>query len=662
MSQVRACYDFEAQPGSGELSIKENEILTVIREKIEGGWMEGRNSEGKHGLFPESYVVKIQPLTTNVISAPVVLPNPIPQEIITPSRNLQNPFDSMWDGQQQTPLLHQQSYPNLQTSTQRTVVESSKVPSNQPLYPNISNNDATNQFDDFDDEWTDDEDEIGESRKSIDEGRKNSAHGRKSSRRGSKVPSRSTFDSKTDLSTDEDGPSISTGYRSTHSNPKSSNSISLINDHGQGSSNLGVNSSLNRMAVSRSKSAGTDVTGGANKQGTAKMKQINRFSNFVKSGMEGYILGQSKVELRPRYTIVKRGDSIEWVRDKPFVEITVEDPKKESKLKGLKSFIAYQLSNSNNKMQVSRRYKHFDWLHEQLSNKFLLIPIPPLPEKQVSGRYEEDLIEHRKNILQLWVNKICAHPILSNSDVWNHFIYCNDEKEWKAGKRASERDEYVGGNFFLNLVVPDQMVNPAELDRQTELFNRSSKSIDESVRILYDKLFETQKRMAGPYKANFKKLSDAFDALYIAFEIDNSQKSRSISSAIKESSRILSKIGDDHEFHAKKNIEITLDWLYTYKGILSSIPDILNVHKSCLNKMKENERLLDEGKVTAHQAKMVQRNVDTTSYALMAEINHLTNERANDFNHMLEAFFSQQAEFYINIGRQFETLAKRFRK
>lgn len=39
-----------------------------------------------------------------------------------------------------------------------------------------------------------------------------------------------------------------------------------------------------------------------------------------------------------------------------------------------------------NGIQVSRRYKHFDWLHEQLSSKFLLIPSPPLPEKQVAGK------------------------------------------------------------------------------------------------------------------------------------------------------------------------------------------------------------------------------------------------------------------------------------
>lgn len=52
---------------------------------------------------------------------------------------------------------------------------------------------------------------------------------------------------------------------------------------------------------------------------------------------------------------------------------------------GLKSYIAYQLTPSFNNIQVSRRYKHFDWLHERLVEKFCIIPIPPLPDKQISG-------------------------------------------------------------------------------------------------------------------------------------------------------------------------------------------------------------------------------------------------------------------------------------
>jgi hypothetical protein len=45
-----------------------------------------------------------------------------------------------------------------------------------------------------------------------------------------------------------------------------------------------------------------------------------------------------------------------------------------------------------NNIQVSRRYKHFDWLHERLVAKFSFIPIPPLPDKQIQGEHNTSQI------------------------------------------------------------------------------------------------------------------------------------------------------------------------------------------------------------------------------------------------------------------------------
>ncbi|PIO64857.1 PX domain protein [Teladorsagia circumcincta] len=192
-----------------------------------------------------------------------------------------------------------------------------------------------------------------------------------------------------------------------------------------------------RSTISRSHSAG-----GSERQGASKVnRNINRFSNFVKSGMEAYVLGESRMNGQPgeKHEVVISGPLVQWRPIQQYYTCTVDKPKKETKLKGLKSFIAYSLTSTLSRIQVSRRYKHFDWLHDQLSAKYIMIAIPPLPEKQVSGRYEDDLIDHRKHILQLWVNKICRHPVLSQSEVWLHFITCTDEKEWKNGKRKAEK-------------------------------------------------------------------------------------------------------------------------------------------------------------------------------------------------------------------------------
>lgn len=48
-------YDFDAQPGSGEMSLKEGEILTVTRQDVGDGWWEGSKASGEAGLFPAAY-------------------------------------------------------------------------------------------------------------------------------------------------------------------------------------------------------------------------------------------------------------------------------------------------------------------------------------------------------------------------------------------------------------------------------------------------------------------------------------------------------------------------------------------------------------------------------------------------------------------------------
>ena len=46
----------------------------------------------------------------------------------------------------------------------------------------------------------------------------------------------------------------------------------------------------------------------------------------------------------------------------------------------------------------------------------------------IAGRYEDEFIDHRMKLLQMWVDRICRHPVLSRSEVFLHFLTCTDEK------------------------------------------------------------------------------------------------------------------------------------------------------------------------------------------------------------------------------------------
>ena len=80
-----------------------------------------------------------------------------------------------------------------------------------------------------------------------------------------------------------------------------------------------------------------------------------------------------------------------------------------------------------------------------------------------TGRYEDEFIEHRMNQLQSFVNRICTHPILSQSEVWQHFLSCTDDKRWKTGKRKAEKDPLVGGTLFMTIKAPDKPMDSATM-------------------------------------------------------------------------------------------------------------------------------------------------------------------------------------------------------
>ncbi|VDN03703.1 unnamed protein product [Thelazia callipaeda] len=564
MTQVRAVYEFKAQPNSGELSISVNEILTVVREGIEGGWLEGRNARGQHGLFPESYVVKIiDPLT---IQETAVLPHDQPDYAVPP-------LDDTWNA------LPAPVYPKLPSQSHEKHLHDPSAPSILGL---------PHDDDDFDD-WTEDDEELSENALNIGE-------------------------------------------------------------------NLEVQSYLLNSQVTRND---TLV-----KQGTVRVKNINRFSNFVKSGMEDYILLSSRLASKAEecHEILRTSDRVEWIPVAQPYFCIVDKPKKESKLKGLKSFIAYSLKSSLSGIQVSRRYKHFDWLYERMSAKYILIPLPPLPEKQVAGRYEEDFIEHRKNILQIWVNKVCRHPVLSKSDVWIHFVTCTDEKKWKSGKRKAEKDEYVGGNFLYSVTVPSQPLDSNDVEQKVDNFARSMRSFEESAHLMYNRVSETHKRFCGPYKTNWQKMGEACIRLCRSFDMDLTLKNENVTNALNETANVLHWIGDEHEKSAKKSLDPLLDALYSCKGMLASIPDVVNVHKSAVSKLRENEKLAMEGRVLSADVGKVKERVDSISYVMLAEMAFQSHELGEDIKNMMAAYLESQGEFYTNIGNRLTNLARKFRE
>ena len=65
-----------------------------------------------------------------------------------------------------------------------------------------------------------------------------------------------------------------------------------------------------------------------------------------------------------------------------------------------------------------------------ISCRFSLRFVYLISDNFAAGRYEEEFIEHRMNQLQSFVDRVCRHPVLSQSEVFQHFLTCTDDKRW----------------------------------------------------------------------------------------------------------------------------------------------------------------------------------------------------------------------------------------
>lgn len=224
---------------------------------------------------------------------------------------------------------------------------------------------------------------------------------------------------------------------------------------------------------------------------------------------------------------------------------------------------------------MSRRYKHFDWLHERLEEKFCFIAIPPLPDKQISGRYEEQFIEHRRTQLQEFVDYVCRHPVLSRSRVWEHFITCTDEKRWKAGKRTAEKDELLGVNYFNAIQCTDTSLDAIKVEIQIDAFSRFINGLDPVVKNFMAMAMDQGKKHQGLYKREFQKIGQSFVSLGHALEGDMGR----LTQALKLTGEAYNDIGKLYDEQPKFDWEPLADKFHIYRGIIGSFPDVIGIHK-----------------------------------------------------------------------------------
>eukprot|EP00063_Salmo_salar_P086208 XP_014061043.1 PREDICTED: sorting nexin-9 isoform X2 [Salmo salar] len=613
---AQVLYDFTAEPGNNELTVREGETVTITNQGVGGGWIEAQNSRGEVGLVPEDYI-ELPGGGGNVghVAAPVAAHAPdlsFFDAFAAPANNTtQNQVDvGACSPQPDTP-----DTPAPPSSSSPDEASNGKDPWsvwNQDTTGGSSNNWAAQP------------------------------EGTITGKSAAPDPWGSTAQSHPQA---YQGPDI---YPYPYLIDWSGAEEDEWDDEWD-----------DVKSNSESGDGGAIQRGGAT--GSSMKISLNKFPGFSKSGPELFLLCKQPPKGKEKITIYMGEVGPVWSYPEAQLDCVVADPKKGTKMYGLKSYIEYHVIPNTTNRPVNHRYKHFDWLYERLLDKFgSAIPIPSLPDKQVTGRFEEEFIKMRMERLQGWMTRMCRHPVVSNSDVFQLFLTYKDEKDWKTGKRKAEKDEDVGVMIFSSIEPEAPDLDPIEVEQKCDQFSRFTKAMDDGVKDLLTVGQEHWKRCTGPLPKEYQRIGKAFQNLSSVFTSSGYQGEATLTDAMTSAGKTYEEIAQMVAEQPRKDLHFLMENNNEYKGLLGCFPDTIGVHKAAIEKVKEGDRLVAASKITPQDKVTMAKRVSTMSYALQAEMNHFHSNRIYDYNRVMQLYLEEQVKFYETIAEKLKQAHSQF--
>ncbi|GMG56241.1 unnamed protein product [Ambrosiozyma monospora] len=221
------------------------------------------------------------------------------------------------------------------------------------------------------------------------------------------------------------------------------------------------------LSMNLSKANPLDSSKSASKDGSKKdsiLKTVNEPLFGLKSPLSLSSSDSLKPNLSPKD---QKSDLVIKTPKEQQFDIAVGDPIKIGDLAS--AHIVYTITTKtksdllkSQEVSVTRRYRDFLWLYEQLLNNHPGYIIPPPPEKQVYGRFDDKFIENRRIALEKMLIKISKVPVLQKDYDFIIFLqsdnFAADSKEreslvYHGNGNADTSDSASSTDFSVSSMV-----------------------------------------------------------------------------------------------------------------------------------------------------------------------------------------------------------------
>ncbi|CAG8548987.1 31463_t:CDS:10, partial [Racocetra persica] len=405
-------------------------------------------------------------------------------------------------------------------------------------------------------------------------------------------------------------------------------------------------------------------------------RQLNRFSWFVTTGVEEFIINggqplqgenfdEEVTETDKHY--IQGGPS--WLEKSPSFKIMVHNPEKRVKLGGVQEYTIFHVTSMFSEgvqITVERRFSQFEWLYNRLVNKFAAFVLPPLPEKQYSGRFNEEFIEKRRRALERFINRLARHPIIRYSEILTHFLSCNDDSEWRKREKRFENDKLVGHAFFQHVYHPEFNVDDGEIDT-IERFEAHARAMEKLMPWI-NEASQAHKYSLDEMQHQYRRVSYALLRLITGHDACESNDSinddgawcwrdgckacLSLTKALQSTVESMQTIADMYKSHINDTCIPWIENLNEYNYPARSYELLIDTHMGTHKKFKEiSEENISKDQEYDVDAETIRSRCDTVFNVTLAEVDRIHDERVQDFQENTKQYLDGQIELYEKVSR-----------
>lgn len=373
---------------------------------------------------------------------------------------------------------------------------------------------------------------------------------------------------------------------------------------------------------------------------------------------------------------------------------------------------------------VLRRFTQFEWLHQVLVKHYSALLIPPLPEKQYSGRFASDFIETRRADLEMWISRLVRHPVLRYSEPIRFFLSCEDEAEWRSTAATLLRggDEAGRGGVFAQTWHPDFNFDSTEAEVEAERMDAFLKTLEKTIngvgghnagkhgvlaaykghreghvatsstyRDLSYTLLRTltgagagssdghahamggggddAHRIHGPPMGNIGKRSStgATNEHGVWCWREDCQECLNLTSALQNTAETMQTVADIYEHHSRETLLRQHERFKELSRPHTSAQALLETHRTTLARYREATGEVDPAEdqrgsanLSPAEAERVASRCETVLNVTLSEMDRLHSERVQDYHALGRALLDGEIELYESILEQLKAARLHF--